>query len=259
MTTIDLNCDLGEGFGAWTMGDDEALLTVVTSANVACGFHAGDPGIMRRVCDVAVENGVRIGAHIGYRDLVGFGRRRIEIAPNDLVNDVVYQIAALDGFARIAGGRVSYVKPHGALYNTIATEPVYARALAEAVLRYDPSLRVLGLAGSVGLHDIADTGVTTVAEAFADRAYTADGHLVPRGTQGAVIHDVHAVAARCAQLAKTGEIESIDGAKVPISAQTICVHGDTPGAAVIARHVRETLEAEGVTVESFVPSGGVAP
>ena len=251
MTRIDLNSDLGEGFGAWTMGDDEALLAVVTSANVACGFHGGDPNIMRRVCDVAVENGVAIGAHVGYRDLAGFGRRRIEIAPSDLVNDIVYQIGALDGFARLAGGRVSYVKPHGALYNTIAAEPVYARALAEAVLRYDRELQVVGLAGSAGLHEVAETGLTTVAEAFADRAYTADGRLVPRGTHGAVLHDVRVIAERCAELAKSGQIESIDGTKVPISAQSICVHGDTPGAVVIARHVRETLRNEGVTVAAF--------
>jgi UPF0271 protein len=258
LTSIDLNCDLGEGFGAWTMGDDEALLSIVTSASVACGFHAGDPGIMRRVCDVAVENGVAIGAHIGYRDLVGFGRRRIEISPSDLVNDIVYQIGALDGFARMSGDRVSYVKPHGALYNTIAAEPAYARALAEAVLRYDSELRVVGLAGSSGLHDVADEGITTVAEAFADRAYSAEGHLVPRGTEGAVLHDVYEIAARCAQMAKGGEIESIDGTKVRISAQTICVHGDTPGAVAIARQVRETLQLEGVALKPFAVAGGEA-
>jgi UPF0271 protein len=258
LTSIDLNCDLGEGFGAWTMGDDEALLSIVTSASVACGFHAGDPGIMRRVCDVAVENGVAIGAHIGYRDLVGFGRRRIEISPSDLVNDIVYQIGALDGFARMSGDRVSYVKPHGALYNTIAAEPAYARALAEAVLRYDPALRVVGLAGSAGLDNVAKEGITTVAEAFADRAYTAEGHLVPRGTEGAVLHDAHEIAARCAQIAKSGEIESIDGTKVHISAQTICVHGDTPGAVAIARRVREMLQAEGVALKPFARVGGDA-
>jgi UPF0271 protein len=255
-TSIDLNCDLGEGFGAWTMGDDEALLSVVTSANVACGFHAGDPNIMRKTCDVAVENGVAIGAHVGCRDLVGFGRRRIEIAPNDLVNDIVYQIGALDGFARMAGDRVSYVKPHGALYNTIATEAGYARALAEAVLRFDPELRVVGLAGSAGLHCVADAGVVTVAEAFADRAYTADGHLVPRGTTGSVLHDADAIATRCAELARSGEIESIDGVKVRISARTICVHGDTPGAVAIASRVRETLLAEGIQLKPFAFASG---
>ena len=257
-TSIDLNCDLGEGFGAWAMGDDEALLSIVTSANVACGFHAGDPGIMRRVCDIAVGKGVAIGAHVGYRDLVGFGRRRIEIAPNDLVNDIVYQIGALDGFARMAGDRVSYVKPHGALYNTIAAEPVYARALAEAVLRYNPELRVVGLAGSSGLRGVAEEGIATVAEAFADRAYTADGHLVPRGTEGSVLHDVDVIAARCAELARSGEVESIDGVKVRISAQTICVHGDTPGAAAIARRVRETLLAEGIVLKPFLFVNGDA-
>lgn len=251
MSTIDLNCDLGEGFGAWTMGDDEALLSIVTSANIACGFHAGDPSIMRRLCDVAAENGVAIGAHVGYRDLVGFGRRNIEMSESDLANEIVYQIGALDGFARMAGMPVSYVKPHGALYNTIAVEPVYARALAEAVLRYNPALKVVGLAGSSGLRDVHDAGVNTVAEAFADRAYSVDGHLVPRGTTGAVLHDVDAIAARCAELARSGEIESIDGTKVHVSAQTICVHGDTPGAVAIARQVRETLVAEGIELKSF--------
>ena len=251
-TVIDLNCDLGEGFGAWTLGDDEALLAVVTSANIACGFHAGDPGIMRGLCRTAAASGIAIGAHVGYRDLVGFGRRRIEIAPEDLVNDVVYQIAALDGFARLAGDRVGYVKPHGALYNTIAAEPVYARALAEAVRLYDPALHVLGLAGSPGLDEVAATGLTTVAEAFADRAYTAEGRLVPRTQQGSVVHDADLIAERCTRLARTGEVESIDGTTVRISAQTICVHGDTPGALAIARRVRAALLAEGVTLAPFV-------
>jgi UPF0271 protein len=251
MTAIDLNCDLGEGFGAWTMGDDEALLSIVTSANIACGFHAGDPGIMRRLCDVAVENGVAIGAHVGYRDLVGFGRRRIEISESDLTNDIVYQIGALEGFARMAGSAVTYVKPHGALYNTIAVEPDYARALAEAVLRYNPRLQVVGLAGSSGLRNVRDAGVATVAEAFADRAYTADGHLVSRGTSGSVLHDADVIAARCAEMARSGEVESIDGTKVSIKARTICVHGDTPGAVAIARQVRERLLAEGITLQPF--------
>jgi UPF0271 protein len=251
-TVIDLNCDLGEGFGAWTLGDDEALLAVVTSASIACGFHAGDPGIMRRLCRTAADSGIAIGAHVGYRDLVGFGRRRIEVAPQDLVNDIVYQIAALDGFARLAGGRVGYVKPHGALYNTIAAEPGYARALAEAVRLYDPELHVLGLAGSPGLHEVAATGLTAVAETFADRGYTAEGHLVPRTQPGAVIHDADLIAERCVRFARTGEVESVDGTIVRISAQTICVHGDTPGAVAIAERVRAALLAEGVTLAPFV-------
>ena len=250
-TVIDLNCDLGEGFGAWTLGDDEALLAVVTSASIACGFHAGDPAIMRRLCRTAAASGIAIGAHVGYRDLIGFGRRRIEIAPQDLINDLIYQIAALDGFARVTGTRVGYVKPHGALYNTIATEPVYARALAEAVRLYDPELHVLGLAGAPGLSEVAATGLKTVAEAFADRAYTPEGHLVPRTEPGSVIHDADLIADRCTRLARTGEVESIDGTTVRISAQTICVHGDTPGAVAIAEHVRAALQAEGITLAPF--------
>jgi len=252
VTAIDLNCDLGEAFGAWRMGEDEALLSVVSSASVACGFHAGDPSTMRRTCAAAAGRGVAVGAHVGYRDLAGFGRRPMRVPPDELADEITYQIAALDGFARLAGDRVSYVKPHGALYNTIAAEPEYARALAEAVRLYDPDLHVLGLAGSPGLHEVAATGLATVAEAFADRAYTAEGRLVPRTQQGSVVHDVDLIAERCTRLARTGEVESIDGTTVRISAQTICVHGDTPGAVAIARRVRAALLAEGVTLAPFV-------
>jgi len=251
LPTIDLNCDLGEGFGAWTMGDDDALLEIATSANVACGFHAGDPGTMRRVCRRAADLGVSIGAHVGYRDLAGFGRRAMAIAPEELADEIVYQIAALDGFARLAGTRVSYVKPHGALYNTVADDPGQAAALAKAVHRYDPRLAVLGLAGSPGLRIAGEKGLVTVAEAFADRAYTGGGRLAPRSSPGAVIHDADQIVERCLGMVLAGEVPTIDGGILPIRPDSLCVHGDTPGAVLIARRVRCALAAAGVALLPF--------
>ncbi|WP_327328001.1 LamB/YcsF family protein [Streptomyces sp. NBC_01210] len=249
---IDLNCDLGEGFGAWTMGDDDTLLDIVTSANVACGFHAGDPNIMRRVCRKAAGNGVAIGAHVGYRDLAGFGRRAMRVAPEDLINDVIYQIAALDGFARIAGSRVSYVKPHGALYNTVAVDGEQATALVEAVHRYDPHLAVLGLPDSRVLQAAHTRGLTGVAEAFADRAYDQQGRLVPRDIPGSVLHDVDAVVERCTTMVLHGTVTSLLGTTVTLTPRSLCVHGDTPGAAEMAREVKRALLEAGVTLSPFV-------
>ncbi|MDQ1655809.1 MAG: 5-oxoprolinase (ATP-hydrolyzing) subunit [Cryptosporangiaceae bacterium] len=249
---IDLNSDLGEGFGAWSLGDDDAMLEVVTSANVACGFHAGDPGIMRRVCAKAAALGVTIGAQVGYRDLAGFGRRPIGIAPAELTDETIYQLAALDGFARVAGSRVRYVKPHGALYNTVVTDSGQASALVEAVVRYDSSLAVLGLPGSEFLRIAEEAGLATVREAFADRGYTAEGHLVDRRLPGALVTDPELVAARSVRIATTGEADTADGGSVAIEARSLCVHGDTPGAVELARAVRTALAAAGVRVEPFV-------
>jgi UPF0271 protein len=248
---IDLNSDLGEGFGAWTLGDDDAMLDVVTSANVACGFHAGDPSIMRRVCERAAERDVVIGAQVGYRDLAGFGRRAIDVAPEELVNEVVYQVAALDGFAQLAGVRVQYVKPHGALYNTVVTDAGQAAALVEAVCAYDPDLSVLGLPGSEWLRQAAAAGLRAVPEAFADRAYAPDGRLVSRRLPGAVLHDPDEVALRCVRLAREYTVEAVDGTVVAVGARSICVHGDTPGAVDIARQIRAALLDAGVTIRSF--------
>ncbi|TDC27991.1 LamB/YcsF family protein [Streptomyces sp. 8K308] len=244
-TVIDLNSDLGEGFGQWRLGDDEALLAVVTSANVACGFHAGDPTIMRRVCEAAAARGVAIGAQVGYRDLPGFGRRFIDVDPAELVNDVVYQIGALDGFARLAGTRVAYVKPHGALYNAIVHHEAQAAAVAEAVRRYDPALPVLGLPGSVWLRAAAEAGLTPVHEAFADRAYTPRGALVSRREPGAVLHDADQIVARCLRMVTEGVVTAVDGSDVPLSVRSLCVHGDTPGAVAIAKRLRAELERAG--------------
>jgi UPF0271 protein len=249
--TIDLNSDLGEGFGVWRLGDDEGMLRLVTSANVACGFHAGDPAGLARTCRAAAARDVRIGAQVGYRDLAGFGRRYIDVAAEDLTADVVYQIGALQALAHTAGTTVSYVKPHGALYNTVVTHEGQARAVAEAVHAVDPALPVLGLAGSAMFHAAADLGLRCVAEAFADRAYQADGQLVSRREAGAVIHDPDAVAQRVASMIGRGEVVAIDGSVITITVESICVHGDSPGAVQIATAVRDRLVGDGVDFKPF--------
>ena len=248
---MDLNADLGEGFGSWSMGDDAALLDVVTSANVACGFHAGDPSIMRRVTGQAVERGVAIGAHVGYDDKPGFGRRFIDIEPAVLRDQVVYQLGALDAFARIAGDRVRYVKPHGALYNTIGKHEEQAAAVVGAIVDYDRSLPVLGLPDSAWLRLAAAAGLTVVHEAFADRAYTPSGELVSRRLPDSVLHDAEEIAARCAAMAVGEPIQDSEGGPLKLEPASICVHGDTPGAVEIAQRVRQTLEGAGVTLSPF--------
>lgn len=251
VTTLDLNCDLGEGFGAWTLVDDDALLRLVSSANVACGFHAGDPTIMRRVCAAAAERGVAVGAHVGYRDLAGFGRRAMRVPPAELTAEVLYQLAALDGIARTVGTRVRYVKPHGALYNAIVDDAEQAAAVVDAVNAYDTGLAVLGLPGSQVLRIAAEHGLPTVAEAFGDRAYQADGRLVPRRVPGSLITDPDAVAARCLELARTGRVTSLDGHPVEVRPRSLCIHGDTPGAVELVRRARAALVADGVTIAPF--------
>jgi len=251
MSAIDLNSDLGEGFGRWTLGDDEAMLRVVTSANVACGFHAGDPSILRRVCARAAQLGVAVGAQVGYRDLAGFGRRHIEMDPAELVDELIYQIAALHGIAGVEGARVSYVKPHGALYNAAASNSVTAGAVTEAVALFDRSMPVLGLAGSELLIRAEADGLTAVAEAFADRAYSPDGLLVPRRQPGAVIHDADVVARRCVQMATEGTVVAVDGSTIAVTAQSICIHGDTPGAVEMAHAVRRAVDDAGVVLRPF--------
>jgi 5-oxoprolinase (ATP-hydrolysing) subunit A len=248
---IDLNADLGEGFGAWRLGDDEALLAVVTSANIACGFHAGDPLILRRCCAAAVARGVAIGAQVSYRDLAGFGRREMDVPPDELTAEVLYQLAALDGIARAEGGRVRYVKPHGALYNRIARDPVQAQAVAAAVVAYDPGLPMLALPGSVAAQVATGAGLRAVAEAFADRAYTAEGRLVSRREPGAVLSDAGEVAERAVGMATRGQVTAIDGQQIVVEPASICVHGDTPGAVELARSVRRGLEEAGVRLASF--------
>lgn len=259
MTTwIDLNADLGESFGQWPMGDDEAMLDIVSSANIACGFHAGDPTGIRRACAAALERGVVVGAHVGYRDLAGFGRRYIDVDPVELEADVLYQLAALDGICRSLGGRVRYVKPHGALYNTAAKDDVQATAVATAVATYDPSLTMIGLPGSRLLAAAERAGLSAVGEAFADRGYTADGSLVSRREPGAVLSDPEAVSSRMVDLVRSGSVPTVDGGEVAVDARTICTHGDSPGAVAMARAVRGALDAAGVAVRSFVDPTGAA-
>jgi len=252
---MDLNSDLGEGFGAWRLGDDDAMLDVVSSANIACGFHAGDPRTLLATCERAVARGVVIGAQVGYRDLAGFGRRFIDYEDADLVADVIYQLGALDGLARAAGDRVLYVKPHGALYNAIVHHEQQAAAVVEAVLRYDPDLPVLGLPGSIFLHVAEDAGLTTVREAFADRGYRPDGTLVPRREPGALLHDPAEVAERMVRLVTDRTLVAVDGTVIKVEADSICVHGDSPGAVAMARSVHDALTAAGVPLTAFAGAG----
>lgn len=251
MPTIDLNADLGESFGAWILGDDEALLEVVTSANVACGFHAGDPLTLRRTCALAADRGVAVGAQVAYRDLAGFGRRFLDVDPGELTADILYQIGALEAMCRVAGTRVVYLKPHGALYNAIVHHERQAAAVVDAVVAYDPTLPVLGLPGSVFLAMAADAGLPTIAEAFADRGYRADGTLVPRSSPGALLLDPDEVAARMTRLVTEGILTAVDGTELPVRAQSICVHGDSPGALAMASAVRLALARAGVRVTAF--------
>jgi 5-oxoprolinase (ATP-hydrolysing) subunit A len=248
---IDLNADLGESFGAWRLGDDEALLSIVTSANIACGFHAGDPLTIRRACAGAIANGVTIGAQVSYRDLAGFGRREMEVPPDELEAELLYQIAALDGIARAEGGAVGYVKPHGALYHRVAADQVQARALVAAIHGYRPGLPLLTLPGSVAGTVAAAAGLAVIAEAFADRGYRPDGTLIPRGQPGAVLTDPAAVAARAVAMATRREIESGSGQLVRVVPRSVCIHGDTAGAVALARSVRAALAAAGVRVAPF--------
>lgn len=249
--TIDLNADLGEGFGIWQLGDDDGLLAIVTSANVACGFHAGDPVIMQRVCAAAAARGVAIGAQVSYRDLAGFGRRRIDVPPAELAADVLYQLGALAAFARAAGTAVRYVKPHGALYNTAADDAGTADAIAAGVRSFDASLPLLGLPESELAAAAARAGLPFVAEAFVDRGYRSDGRLVPRSETGAVVSDVANVVQRAVDLVRHGRVRAVDGTQVEIHAGSLCLHGDTPGAVELAAAVRRGLAEAGVAVAPF--------
>ena len=254
VTHVDLNADLGESFGRWVLGDDAGLLEVVTSANVACGFHAGDPTTLVRTCRDAVAAGVAVGAQVAYRDLAGFGRRFVDVAPDDLTADVLYQLSALDGIARSVGGSVTYVKPHGALYNAVVHHEAQARAVVAAVAAFPGRLPLLGLPGSVLLAAAEDAGLPTVTEAFADRGYTPAATLVPRTEPGALLDDPDEIAARVVRLVTQGVVTAVDGSDVAVRAASVCVHGDSPRAVATARSVRAALEAAGVTLSAFAPA-----
>lgn len=248
---VDLNSDLGESFGSWKMGNDEQILPVVSSANIACGFHAGDPLGILKTLQQAVKLDVTIGAHVSYPDLVGFGRRNMDLSQDELIADVLYQISALDGLAKVAGSKVQYVKPHGALYNTIAKDPVQAEAVIEAIKMYNPALVLVALAGSNLVAQARQAGLKVVSEAFADRAYNRDGSLVSRRLEGAVLHDAESVAKRVVAMLKNGGVESIDGVFTPIQADTICLHGDTAGALEMSAAIKAELLKNDIQVRSF--------
>jgi len=247
---IDLNADVGEGLGPWPMGDDAALIPLVTSVNVACGFHAGDPLTIRHTVRFALDAGCAVGAHPGYPDLVGFGRREMELAADELEAAVLYQVAALAGIVRAEGGRLAHVKPHGALYHRASADPAIAGAVARAVAAADPGLRLVGPPGSALLEAGASAGLLCLAEGFADRAYEADGRLRSRRLPGALLDDPDRAGAQAVSIARDGRVTAVDGAILPLAATTLCIHGDTPGAAAIAAAVRRELAAAGITVRA---------
>lgn len=246
---IDLNCDMGESFGRYSLGQDQQVIAYITSANVACGFHASDPQVMDRTLTLAKENVVAVGAHPGYLDLRGFGRRKLDCAPEEVRTDLIYQAGALAALAQSRGLSLQHVKPHGALYNTAAGNEEVARAICDGLAAYDSNLVLVALAGPGGavIRSVAEEyGLKVAAEAFADRAYTPEGRLVPRDQPGAVIHDPDMVAARCLRMASEGVVEAIDGSLVPLKPHTICVHGDTPTAVELVKRITTTLKEAGV-------------
>ena len=248
---IDLNSDLGESFGAWPMGQDEALMDSITSANIACGFHAGDPGVMRQTLALAKDKGVAVGAHPGFPDLVGFGRREMKATPAEVHDLVLYQVAALAGMAAAQGLKLQHVKAHGALYNMACKERSLADAIARAVAAFDRSLILFGLPNSELVRAGAAAGLTVAAEVFADRAYERDGSLTSRNKPGSVIHDENAVVERAVRMVKQRDVVAVDGSVIALQADTICLHGDTPGAAALARVVRRGLESAGVVIAAL--------
>ena len=248
---VSLNTDIGEGYGDWVIADDAALLSVVTDANVACGFHAGDPDILRRTCEVAAERGVAVGAQVGFGDLRGFGRRFIQVPRATLVNDVLYQVGALAALASVAGTRVSYVKPHGALYHACTQHDDYADAVIEATDAYDSSLVLLCQPGTRLARRAEAAGIRVVPEGFVDRAYTADGLLVPRGEPGAVVSDLDEARERAIRMVAEQTVVAADGSTVPMVVESLCVHSDSPGAVEVATAVREALQQEGIAVRSL--------
>ncbi len=251
MTTIDLNCDMGESFGAWRMGDDLAILDHVTSANVACGFHAGDPATMHRTVEAAFARGVAVGAHPGLPDLQGFGRRTMAVTPREAYDMVVYQVGALAGFARALGGRLAHVKAHGALYNQAAKDYALSEAIAQATYDVDPTLVLFGLAGSESVRAAQAVGLRAAGEVFADRTYQDDGSLTPRRRPDAMIEDADTSAAQAIRMVRDGVVRATSGADVPVRADTLCIHGDQPGALAFVRRLRERFAAEGIAVAAL--------
>ncbi|HEX7022197.1 MAG TPA: 5-oxoprolinase subunit PxpA [Trueperaceae bacterium] len=253
--TIDLNADMGEAFGRWSVGEDEALLSVVSSANVACGFHAGDPSVMRRTVRLCRTHGVAVGAHPGYPDLRGFGRTELMLQTQQIEDDVLYQLGALAAVCRAEGVRLAYLKPHGALSSRIGRDPAAADAVVRAVQSFDPGLPLLALAGSLAEQSARAAGVPCVREAYIDRAYLPDGRLQSRSEPGSVLEDPERAAVRALQLAQEGTVRAVDGTLLRLAPASLCLHGDTPGALALARAVRRQLEGAGVRVRAFVEGG----
>ncbi|ASR36050.1 hypothetical protein BAY61_14735 [Prauserella marina] len=247
-STVALTTDVGEGFGQWVIADDATLLDTVSGANVACGFHAGDPDIMRRTCEHAARNGVSIGAQVSYRDLAGFGRRYLAVPGDTLTNDLLYQIGALEAFAKAAGTTVSYVRAHGALYNVAATNAEHAAAIVEATRLWDPSLPVLAQEGTQTWKLAGEAGIRAIAEAFVDRAYTSDGLLLSRAEPGALLGDGDEAARRAVRMVTEGTLPAVDGSTIPVTARALLVHSDTPGAVAMAHKTRDALIAAGISI-----------
>ncbi|USK58428.1 5-oxoprolinase subunit PxpA [Peribacillus asahii] len=252
MNTVDLNCDLAESFGAYQIGNDEAILDYVTSVNVACGFHAGDPTVMRKTVQLALEKQVKIGAHPGLQDLIGFGRRNMNISPQEAYDIVVYQIGALNGFLQSEGGRMQHVKPHGALYNMAAKNKDLSRAIAEAVYKVNPELVLFGLSGSELVQAGQAIGLQTASEVFADRTYQQDGSLTSRNEKNALIENDDDAVAQVIRMVKEGKVLSQQGTDVTLKADTICIHGDGAHALSFAQHVKKSLELSEITIKSIL-------
>ena len=248
MRTIDLNCDMGESFGAYTIGADEAVMSSISSANIACGFHGGDPVVIRRTIKLAQAAGVSVGAHPGFPDLVGFGRREMRVTPQEVEDMVLYQVGAVAALARSEGTALSHVKPHGALYNMAVKDRTLADAIARAVAVFDTTLVLFGLPGSDLVRAGNAAGLRVALEGFADRSYEPDGTLTPRFRKDAVIHDVDAVVRRAVRMAVEGKVTTSDGAEIAMDVETICTHGDTPGAQELTRAIRQGLERAGVSI-----------
>jgi 5-oxoprolinase (ATP-hydrolysing) subunit A len=252
LRSIDLNADLGEGFGVWRMGDDDAMLKLVTSANIACGFHAGEPEIMAKSFRAAREAGVAIGAHVSFPDLAGFGRRALAMSPTEIEHVVAYQIGAAQALGRLARHKITYVKAHGALANLAERDAKVAEAIADAVAKVDDSLAVLAIARSAQGPAATKAGLRVAQEIFADRAYAEDGRLAPRREEDAVLHDPQTIVARVLTMLEEGAIVTRSGARLETKIDSICVHGDTPGAVAIAQELRTALDAAGWRVQSFL-------
>jgi UPF0271 protein len=248
--SIDLNCDMGESFGAWKMGHDEEVLPFITSANIACGFHGGDPAVMRETVQAAIGNGVALGAHPGLPDLVGFGRRKMDISPQDAYDMVVVQVGALAGVAASQGGRINHVKAHGALYNMAAKNEELAKAIAQAVYDVDHSLVFFALASSALVAAAKRAGLQVAEEVFADRSYQSDGTLTSRLQPNAMIVDINVSIRQVLRMIREGKIRTVQGSDIDVRPDTLCIHGDQPGAPAFAKAIRQALEAEGIAVRA---------